>query len=605
MRIPKIIFLCLLIMLLLDSGEILYGSSNTTGCGKITKVWERGVSLGPEEVANPNLLTVWRGENQLNVMLGMELLEGDLIIGTNDIKFEINWYNQDREILFTFPYDDRYIVRLDIEECSEEQNVVRLIGEVVSFIKSETQFKRKINKVVAGWTGTIVNLKVTQPGEEMILKVFEGEASLSNEFGSVLVKEFEQSIASEDRKPSESQRIAKEDLEKVKVLFDRIVELDPSNLDAPGMIPKIESEIIKIRSQTENIIPISIAGSFTGEQAYIGNAVRAIVNWRLWEINEAGGINGRKVIPIFVNDASNPRVGIEVVRQLGKSYNIPLLIGPYRRDIMRATSPLYDKLLFPEISPLTTIPTLPGDWNFSIIPYENNLELQAQTLAKYTKDNIKSKKVLILYNETNYSVTLRNAFTKEAEKIGLEFIGSVYYSTSLTDFTSQVADIMEKNPDSIFIAASYSDAYPLIWEIRQEGMVANILGTSVLLPPEDVTETHPLTAFDDLYITFPFIYGPKEKMPINFIDKYQQKYQRLPGPLAINTYNCIELALQAFREAGADRQGIQSYFSSKQNKVGSLLGTTEISKFLEHGYEYDEGYVPVFQVKEGKFRPAD
>ncbi|GAI40493.1 unnamed protein product, partial [marine sediment metagenome] len=129
----------------------------------------------------------------------------------------------------------------------------------------------------------------------------------------------------------------------------------------------------------------------------------------------------------------------------------------------------------------------------------------------------------------NYSVTLRNAFTKEAEKIGLEFIGSVYYSTSLTDFASQVADIMEKNPDSIFVAASYSDAYPLIWEIRQEGIVANILGTSVLLPPEDVTEVHPLTAFDDLYITFPFIYGPKEKMPIDFIDKYQQKYQRLPG----------------------------------------------------------------------------
>src|SRR4051794_40435523 len=63
-------------------------------------------------------------------------------------------------------------------------------------------------------------------------------------------------------------------------------------------------------------IEIGAFGPITGPAAYIGLAGRDGMNLAIKEINAAGGVNGRKLVAVFEDDAHSPTRGLAAAKKL-------------------------------------------------------------------------------------------------------------------------------------------------------------------------------------------------------------------------------------------------------------------------------------------------
>src|ERR1700726_2918822 len=67
---------------------------------------------------------------------------------------------------------------------------------------------------------------------------------------------------------------------------------------------------------TDDAILIGAYGPITGPAAFIGLGGRDGMNLAVKEINEAGGINGRKLKVVFEDDAFSPARALAAVKKL-------------------------------------------------------------------------------------------------------------------------------------------------------------------------------------------------------------------------------------------------------------------------------------------------
>ena len=107
-------------------------------------------------------------------------------------------------------------------------------------------------------------------------------------------------------------------------------------------------------------IRIGVASPFTGDLAAYGDNIKAGVNLKLKEINDAGGINGQKIELVWGDDLCAPKDAGTVASKFAADKSIVAVIGHLCSSATLAAMPIYVRAGLPTISPTSTNPTI-GD----------------------------------------------------------------------------------------------------------------------------------------------------------------------------------------------------------------------------------------------------
>lgn len=300
-------------------------------------------------------------------------------------------------------------------------------------------------------------------------------------------------------------------------------------------------------TKNENEILVGQFGSLTGGDATFGKSTDKGVRMAQDEINDKGGIRGKKIKLITLDDQGKSEEAAAVVTRLITQNKVVAIIGEVASGRTKAAAPIAQQNKIPLITPSSTNPevTKIGDYIFRVCFID---PFQGYVMAKFAHENLKLKKAAILRDvKSDYSVGLADVFAAEFKKMGGEIISDSSYQAGDIDFKAQLTEIRSKNPETIFIPGYYTEVGLIAQQARQLGIKAPLLGG-------DGWDSSKLTeigkdAVNGSYFSNHYTTESTDPAVTEFIKKYKAKFNETPDGLAASGYDAAMVLFQAMERA--------------------------------------------------------
>ena len=353
-------------------------------------------------------------------------------------------------------------------------------------------------------------------------------------------------------------------------------------------------------AMAENI-RIGVAAPYTGNLAAYGDNIKAGVNLKLKEINDAGGINGQKVELVWGDDLCQPKDAGTVASKFAADKSIVAVIGHLCSSATLAAMPIYVRKGLPTISPTSTNPTI-GDvgmgWFFRNCYTD---DFQGKYLALHVVPNLLRKnKVAIFYENNDYAIGLKNSFLAGAKSAGVTVTGAEAYMAGTTDFTPQLTKLLRDKPEAIFLCGYHPEGALIAGQGRKLGFTGPLFGADGI-DNEDYIKIGGKAA-ENTYLTVPFLAASAGPAGKDFAKRFKKAYDRDVDWMSANAYDCLGILAQVIAKTGPDRKKIRDGLAALNSKANGYKGITGMTYFDKKGNCSKPAFVKM--VKNGKFVAA-
>ena len=354
-------------------------------------------------------------------------------------------------------------------------------------------------------------------------------------------------------------------------------------------------------AMAENI-RIGVASPFTGDLAAYGDNIKAGVNLKLKEINDAGGINGQKIELVWGDDLCAPKDAGTVASKFAADKSIVAVIGHLCSSATLAAMPIYVRAGLPAISPTSTNPTI-GDvgkgWFFRNCYTD---DFQGKYLATFVVPKLLGKNsVAIFYENNDYAIGLKDSFMAGAKSAGVTVTGAEAYVAKTTDFTPQLTKLLQDKPETIFLCGYHPEGALIAGQARKLGFNGPLFGADGI-DNEDYIKLGG-KATDNTYCTVPFLAASAGPAGQEFAKQYKEAYGRDVDWMSANAYDCLGILAQVIAETGPDREKIREGLAAINSEANGYKGITGLTYFDKKGDCAKPAFVKM--VKDGKFVAAE
>jgi branched-chain amino acid transport system substrate-binding protein len=294
-------------------------------------------------------------------------------------------------------------------------------------------------------------------------------------------------------------------------------------------------------------IKIGHFASMTGAQATFGISTDNAIRLAIKEKNAAGGVKGRKIELVTIDDAGKQTEAATAVTRLINDHGVVAVLGEVASSLSLAGGPIAQKAGVPMISPSSTNPDVTdvGDYVFRVCFLD---DFQGWVGAKFAAENLKAKKAAIIYDQGQaYSSGLADYFEKAFKEMGGTIVTRQAYTGGNLEISSQLQSIKSSNPDVVFLPGYSADAATIIRKSREAGVKAPFLGG-------DGWDSEELPKIAGASINgnyFSNHYAPEEDRPEvkNFVEKYKAEFGSTPDGLAALGYDAALVLFNAMERA--------------------------------------------------------
>jgi len=297
-----------------------------------------------------------------------------------------------------------------------------------------------------------------------------------------------------------------------------------------------------------NEIVIGEYGSFTGNEATFGQSTDKGLKMAIDEKNKAGGIKGKQIKLISLDDQGKAEEAAAAVTRLITQNKVIALIGEVASSRSLAAAPIAQEHKIPMISPSSTNPkvTEVGDYIFRVCFID---PFQGTVMAKFAWDNLKVKKVAILRDvKSDYSVGLADFFIKKFKELGGEIVADESYQGGEMDFKAQLTQIKSKKPEAIFIPGYYTEVGLIARQAHALNLTVPLLGGDGW----DSSKLYEIGGKDinGSYFSNHYTSESTDPVVIDFIKRFKEKYNgETPDGLAALGYDSGKVLFDAIERA--------------------------------------------------------
>lgn len=321
---------------------------------------------------------------------------------------------------------------------------------------------------------------------------------------------------------------------------------------------------------TQKAISVGAIDPLTGPFAAYGEPVRDGMLLAVDEINEAGGVNGRKLTLILEDDAGDPKNAVNAFTKLATVSKVPVVIGPLSSGCSMATAPLAERYKVVQLSTLagTIDLTNAGDYVFRIYP---SAEVASRFIANVAIQRFRAKRAAILYPNNPYGVAANRFINEVLKGAGVEIVAVETFNDGDRDFRTQLAKTKQANPDVLICSAYYEEGAQILVQAYQLGLQVPVLGDDGWFGPiADIAGD----ALKNLYFAN-VAFGPEytENQPMQrFIRAFKQRYKREPNSYAAAGHAAVYVVKAAIEKAGEDATRIKEalYATDLQTAFGTI-----------------------------------
>ncbi|MEP6922282.1 MAG: ABC transporter substrate-binding protein [bacterium] len=350
-------------------------------------------------------------------------------------------------------------------------------------------------------------------------------------------------------------------------------------------------------------IKIGYFGDLTGPTFNYGESAKNGVLMAAEEINQAGGINGRKLDIVIEDDQGSPERAATVVDKLVTQYKVIALIGGGASGSSLAAGPKAQSAKVPLISPSSTNPAVTqiGDYIFRACFMD---AFQGEVMAKFAATTLKAKQAAVMLDfNSPYSRGLTEFFELSFTKQGGQVVSKQSYTQGDADFKGQLMAIKASQPDVIYLPGYYGDVAIIAKQARQMELTQPLLGGDGW----DAPELWQLAgdALNGSYISNHYSVEDPSPAIQKFVHDFKQHYGNLtPDAHAALAYDAMRFLAEAIQRAGtADSSKLRDALAETKDFAGvtgmismdkdrNAVKPAAVLKLLDGAYIYQETILP-------------
>ena len=304
---------------------------------------------------------------------------------------------------------------------------------------------------------------------------------------------------------------------------------------------------------SKNEILIGTIQDISGPLAAFGKAVRQGMLLRIDEINEQGGIHGRKLKLVSEDSGYDPKRAVLAAQKLVNQDKVFIVAGHIGTAQNNAAMPIQFEKNIVNFLPVTAAremyePLNRLKYSFAVTYYD-----QMRTwLPKLVKEK-NSKKVCAIYQDDEFGLEVLRGAEAGLKGMNMEVAEKTSYKRGATDFSSQVARMKGAGCDMVVLGTIIRETIGTIGESRKTGFSPVFVGTSAAY-----TELiHKLggPAMNGVYasMTAQVPYLDEASQPLRFwATKYKTKFNEDPTVFSAYGYLIIDAFAQAATKAGTN-----------------------------------------------------
>ena len=205
--------------------------------------------------------------------------------------------------------------------------------------------------------------------------------------------------------------------------------------------------------------PIKIGASLSLTGTYAAPAQNQQRGYQLCakQVNEAGGVVGRKLEFVLYDDQSQPATAVRLYERLVTQDKVDLLLGPYSSPVTEAVASINEKYKMPMVAPLAAATSIFKKGRRYIFMIQSPAEVYLEGVVEIAAR--KGLKTVALINEdTLFPKATVQGTLELAKKKGLQVVFVEAYPKGHTDFSGILTKVKAANPDVLGASTYFDDA---------------------------------------------------------------------------------------------------------------------------------------------------
>ncbi|MBE8950690.1 MAG: ABC transporter substrate-binding protein [Quinella sp. 3Q1] len=296
----------------------------------------------------------------------------------------------------------------------------------------------------------------------------------------------------------------------------------------------------------------------TGNHAQYGANANNGLKLAVKEVNDAGGVNGKKIKIVEADSKSEAAESVNAATKLISDDKVIAIVGPAVTANVIAESQIATDNEVPVIGPAATNPDVTVE-NGTVKPYIFRAcfidPQQSEVMAQFAaKDLMAKTAVLYLDSSSDYSKSLGKIFKEKFEADGGKVVMEEAFLAKDQDFKAALTKIQTANADVIFVPAYYEEVGKIIKQARELGITAAILGTDGW-DDSKVIDIAGKDALNNTYFCTHYFEGDAEVQ--GFIESYKKEYNNDPNVFAALGYDAGKMLINAIERGGDDGKKIR------------------------------------------------
>ena len=303
----------------------------------------------------------------------------------------------------------------------------------------------------------------------------------------------------------------------------------------------------------EDRVVFGQSAAFSGPAQELGKNMRRGIRAAFREANDRGGVHGRRLELVSLDDAYEPEAAIANTRRLIEEEQVFALIGAVGTPTSRSATPIAADADVPYIAPFTGAAFLRDPQWTNIINLRASYYQETEEMVARLTGDLDIRRIAVLYQDDSFGRAGYRGVRRALDRRNMDAAALAVYPRNTTAVKTALLELRRRTPEAVIVVGSYQPVAAMIAWSRHIGfdpvfITISFVGSNALAQK---LGSEGAGVFVTQVVPFPLGAEPR------IVDRYRNALavhapDAEPGFVSLEGYLAGRLAVAALERAGTD-----------------------------------------------------
>lgn len=321
---------------------------------------------------------------------------------------------------------------------------------------------------------------------------------------------------------------------------------------------------------TDTEIKLGMSNALSGNSAALGTGMKNGATAYFKKLNDGGGVEGRKVNLVSLDDTYEPNKAAENTKKLVETDKVFALFGYVGTPTSTAVLPVVGKNKIVYFAPFTGAEFLRNPVNPNVFNVRASYFDETEAQVEFLTSKLALKKIGIFIQDDAYGAAGEAGVLRALKKRGLNITGKGKYTRNTVDVTAGVTELKGATPDAVVMVGTYKACAKFVKEAKAAGMKSVFLNVSFVGTAAFVEEVG--ADGEGVYITQVVPSPLDASVPV--VKSYQEDMKAAGFNdfdfTSLEGYVAAKALVEGLKKAGKDLTKFHSTLESLDSDIGGF-----------------------------------